>query len=245
MQRCVPPFRIVLLVALTVGAVMPSVAGGFRLMRNGGDDQAAIAPIDTASEPSDPAERALRQLRSSRYDNSGLLPLADASDSAGLGDEIHFSVTHSRGIAAPLPIGESNTIVIGEVVNAQPYLSNDGTGLYSEFAIRVETVLKNDCSGAPHPNGTVVAEREGGALRLPDGRVLRYRAQDAGLPSAGRRYAFFLARNEQGDDFSILRLYELCGSHVLALDPVAREADPASSETGFLKALRDAIVDSQ
>ena len=50
-------------------------------------------------------------------------------------------------------------------------LSNDKGYVYSEFALGVETVLKNDALALINSDGQVVVEREGGAVRFPSGHA--------------------------------------------------------------------------
>lgn len=199
-----------------------------------------------ATEPTDPVERAWRQARNSRYDGRGTQPLTALPP----GIEPLPVIVHAPPLA-PLPVAESEAVALGEVVNAQPYLSNDQTSIYTEFSIRVEEVLKNDSQAIINPGTTISAEHEGGALRLPSGRVLRFSLEGYGLPRAGGRYLFFLRHLDQGVGFSMLKLYELHEGSVYPLDqadrPNAQRRLPNSTadESTFLNAVREAVMSSQ
>src|SRR5213075_2263983 len=66
-----------------------------------------------------------------------------------------------------LPATESNIVVVGQVVDTKAYLSPDKTGVYSEFTVQIEELLKNDSRSTLYSGATLVAERPGGRVRLP------------------------------------------------------------------------------
>jgi hypothetical protein len=124
------------------------------------------------------------------------------------------------------------------VVDAQAHLSNDKTGIYSEFTVQIREVLK----GSPvlKPVDLITVQREGGAVRFPSGRVQEYRIANQGFPSAGRSYVLFLNHNDTSEDYSVLTAYELHKGRVLPLDNaeqfrVYKDADASS----FLSAVRE------
>jgi hypothetical protein len=102
------------------------------------------------------------------------------------------------------------------VVDAQAYLSDDKTGVYSEFSVRIEEVLKNDSLTPSFPGSLVVAERYGGRVRFPSGRVTFYGNREQGMPRQGGRYIFFLERSDQ--QYSILTAYELLSGRIYPVD---------------------------
>lgn len=140
-----------------------------------------------------------------------------------------------------LPIAQSNAVVVGEVVDAHAFLSEDKTGIYSEFTIAVDEVIKTD---APlNPGQSVITERAGGAVRFPSGKVQRiYVFRGQRLPLIGNRYLFFLKREETISDFSILTGYEFQQEKVASLDTI----EPYTSYTGtdaktFLDLVRNKV----
>jgi hypothetical protein len=126
-------------------------------------------------------------------------------------------INHFWSGLPPIPAGQSDGVLIGEVVDAHAYLSNDKTGVYSEFTIRVERALKGlDHGMLP----LVVVERLGGAVRFHTGRIVKYEVLRQGVPRVGARYLLFLSYNGEGDDYSLLTGYELNNGHVVPLDDV-------------------------
>lgn len=190
---------------------------------------------------------AVRRAKGSRYDKRGGEPIRELP--AGLNASpvhAHFWV----GLP-PLPAAQSDLVVLGEVVEAQAYLSNDKTGVYSEFTIRAEEVLQNNTGLSLAPAGLIVAERRGGAVRFPSGRIQHYKTHRQGMPQNGRRYLFFLKQNAQAQDFSIVTGYELRAGRVIPLDgedvkdkraelPFAKYRGAA--ESTFLSAVHEAIA---
>src|ERR1035441_9949212 len=54
-----------------------------------------------------------------------------------------------------LPVSESDTILLGSVSKVQPYLSEDGTNLYTEYTVSVEEVFKDSASLFPKKDSVI------------------------------------------------------------------------------------------
>lgn len=177
------------------------------------EDKLPTVNFDT-SEPSNANEKARRNARSKRFDGS--LRVAEPHPEAGA-----KGILDSWMQTVPaLPVDVSDAIVIGEVTNAQAYLSPDKTGVYTEYTIRVDEVLKQSSAAPIVTGGFVDAQREGGRVRFPSGRVQSYITHYQGVPVVGRRYVLFLKRNQQADVFTLLTGYEQRDGHVYPLDGV-------------------------
>ncbi len=190
----------------------------------------------SAPEPSNLQQRLKRQARGKKYDESRVL---GASAVAGAAVKSESAVL----ILPPLPVVEANVIVIGKVTAAQAYLSNDKTNVYSEFTLQADEVLKNDSGELLASGSSLEAEREGGRVKLPSGQIFWYAIERERMPRIGRRYVFFLKRNNHEQDFHLLTGYELGDNKVFPLDShpkfdIHNEAD----ETAFLDKLRAAII---
>lgn len=175
----------------------------------------------------DPQARALRNAKGTRYAKHVKGAIADRNADQGM-------ILSSRYVA-PLPafpIGRSAIIALGEVVDAQAYLSDDKTGVYSEFSVRIEEVFKDDSLKPMFPGSLVVGERYGGRVRFPSGRVTFYGNREQGMPRQGCRYVFFLERNNQ--QYSILTAYELLSGRVYPLDGKTAPGGEGSDWAGDL-----------
>ena len=192
----------------------------------------------SAPEPTDPEKRAKRQAKSKKYDRS------DMSVSAS-GDVTSSFIHWATGVSA-LPVEQSSAVVIGTVLDAEAYLSNDKTGVYSEFNVRVDDVLKNDNSTSLVAGKDIIIERPGGRVRFPSGHVNQYFTVGQGMPRVGRRYVLFLTGAEQ--DFQILTGYEIRKGRIFLLDnpgtghPIT--AYSGADEASFLNDLRAEIINS-
>lgn len=160
---------------------------------------------------SDPKARALRSAKGARYAKHVKDFIADRDTDQGM-------ILAFRNIAPlpALPVGRNVVIVLGEVVDAQAYLSDDKTGVYSEFSVRIEEVFKNDNITPIFPGSLVITERYGGRVRFPSGRVILYGNREQGMPRLSRRYVFFLERSDQ--QYSILTAYELLSGLIYPVD---------------------------
>ena len=124
-----------------------------------------------------------------------------------------------------LPVEKSDAIIIGEVVEAHAFLSEDQTQVYSQFVIRVEDVPKNNGQVLISPQTNIAVERQGGRVRFPSGKVAIANVAHQDMPRVGRRYVLFLTHHSlmsgRYEDFFILTGYELRNDKVFPLDKVS------------------------
>jgi hypothetical protein len=199
-----------------------------------------LVPIDAAPEESDPRKQALRGNKNRRYNYGHGEPLMNQPDG------YIYGRVDEASPPPPIPVATSDVIIVGTITKAQPYLDELKRSIYSEFTIEIEEVIKNNTLTPLTPNDSIVADRVGGALRLSNGRVLRYVVAGAGaLPASGGRYLLFLKRIHQEQDLSILAGYELSGGLVSPLEDIPdREPYVGAKETDFLRMVRDAITNN-
>jgi len=205
--------------------------------RSKNSDQNNHAPLAlfNAAEPKSKEQRATRQARNSRYDKAnwvkenppGVYPLPLISDWL---------------INLPaLPTTQSDVVVVGRVIQGEAYLSNDKTAVYSEFTIEVEEVLKDD-RALLHSNGIIAAERPGGDVQFSSGRIEQYRVANQGMPEVGRKYLFFLKRNDEDQYYRIVTGYKLHSEHVFPLDTGDQfAAYERSTENAFLNMVKESV----
>ena len=160
-------------------------------------------------EPTDPLKRAQRKQKQKRKNGLGLVSQNPEPDSGG-----GLFLPHNQFDFPGLPVEQSSVIVIADVLQSEAHLSEDKTGVFSEFTIRLVDVLKADSS---LPASEMIVERLGGYVRYPDGRKLLYRVGTGGMPRVGARYLFFLKPNAELD-YSILTAYEFGTKGTVALD---------------------------
>jgi hypothetical protein len=209
------------------------------------EDKLPIVSFDTP-EPSNANDKARRIARGKRFD--GRLIVAEPHPKAGAKGILDSWMQSLPG----LPVAASDAIVIGDITSAQAYLSPDKTGVYTEYTVRVDEVLKQSSAAPIVIGGFVDAQREGGRVRFPSGRVQSYITHYQGVPVTGRTHVLFLKRNEAADVFIILTGYEQSDGHVYPLDGVdlsqgATElpqfaAYKGVNEVTFSRALRSALA---
>lgn len=155
-----------------------------------------------------------------------------------------------RGLSA-LPIEQSDVVVLGVVTSREAHLSEDRTGIYSEFTVLVSEVIKDPAktiiSGTP-----ISVNRSGGAVRFKSGKIQNYQLAHQGMPDVNAQHVLFLRKTSDGD-LLILTGFKLVNGHVTPLDgnenndprlvlPFAKFA--GTDEAEFLKAVRDAATSS-
>jgi hypothetical protein len=172
----------------------------------------------TASLPSDESAKAIRARRSRKYNDKSLSEISEASN-------VIFKVNDALGRLSALPVNESSVVLLGEIIAAKAYLSEDKTAPYSEFEVRIQALFKNDTNQVFGVGESITAERFGGRVRLPSGKLFIAAVDNQDMPRVGGKYLLFLTNAE---DFNILMGYELRGGKVFPLDrtsanhPIAR-----------------------
>src|SRR5437899_804774 len=175
-------------------------------------DDAAVPVVDFEN-PSivDRIDKNARKQKNARYDH-GVLP---GNPLPNIGEII--GEPERRAGYSDLPANKSDVIVEAVVGDSKAFLSEDKTGVYSEFTILVSKVLKAAPGFVVNPGDTIAAERFGGKVRYPSGKVIRCRIEGEGVPIVGKRYIFFLAKADQ-DSYTLLTAYEMHGNKIFAVD---------------------------
>lgn len=257
------------IVFVLVAAVFAFTAGAATAgLHNQGRSPATSPALEKAQEdfytvadyaaplPSDPQQRAIRLARNQRFNiptenlygaEASLFALTERRESSFGGFSSHAKLEPA------LPVGRSDAVVIGEVVRAQAYLSEDKTTIYSEFTVRINDILKNSSASPLSLGESTALSRFGGGVRFPSGKVIRQGFGGKPLPRSGRQYLFFLKHNEAEQDYLIVTAYELRLGRVLPLDGVdldgsivkelsAHQKYNGADEGEFLRELREVIA---
>jgi hypothetical protein len=108
-----------------------------------------------------------------------------------------------------LPTNESDAVVIGKIESGKAYLSNDGTGIYSEFTASVQRWLKGSEQKAIPTEDLIVFERPGGRILYPTGNIVTYKLSGQSMPELNGRYLFFLKLTKDGLALRLITAYEI------------------------------------
>jgi len=202
------------------------------------DDNLPVTDFDSP-EPDDPVGPEQRRKKNARYDNNHFVRKDDSYSEAvasTLYSEWDFGLP-------PLPAAQSDVILTGEVTGGRAHLSNDKTGIYSEFPVRVEEVFKNGTSSPLKAGSRVFLEREGGAVKYPNGKKYLYEIAGLNMPRVGLRYVFFLKSVGDEESFRVITAYELRGSKIFPLDFASQFKAYRNMEQGrFFEQLKNAIA---
>ena len=187
----------------------------------------------SAPDSADPTERSKRQAKGKKY-NKSLWRVYPNSVSDSM-----VRVDYVDPTLPAFPFDKSAVVVVGQVTDAQAYLSNDKTGVYSVFTVQVTEVLKNSLKIPLTVASSIEAEREGGRVRFPNGRLHLYLMSEQDMPRVGLRYVLFLTNTNEESNLQILTGYELRESKVYSLDdlPNTRKHENVD-EVKFLSDLR-------
>ncbi|HWS52484.1 MAG TPA: hypothetical protein VN228_00045 [Pyrinomonadaceae bacterium] len=194
-----------------------------------------------APEPADAETKAERKLKNTPYDKFNFA-IRDPSPHVG---ETSVQTEWDFHVEAP-PAGQSDSIVLGEVLSAAAHLSNDKTGIYSEFTVRIDEVIKGGDPSRLAPGLLIDVDRPGGIVRYSNGHRRLYSIREQNMPEAGRRYVLFLSTSGQSPNYRIITGYELTNGRVSPLDELSKvEVYRGMDEATFLKTVRDAAARAQ
>lgn len=200
-------------------------------------------PIAELNAPAahDAGQRQMREAKSQRYNLPGEMPLTQIAS-----DEHERLNSRHWWISLPaLPAEQSDIVVLGKITQARAYLSGDKTNVYSEFTVQPDEFFKG---GEAAPSQALIAEREGGRVRLLSGTIFRHEIRYQGLPRVGRKYVLFLKRVANAPDYEIITGFEINGGRVAALDGVGSDARmfpfrkfDGYADHDFIRAVREAV----
>jgi hypothetical protein len=166
--------------------------------------------------PSDENLRAAREAKGRKYNKKYAPQISDETYQI-------FSNTDWDVRLPALPVERSAAVVIGTVRTAHAYVTPDKTGIYSEFHVAIETVIKDDPNNKIKTGATITVERNGGRARMPSGKTVISWVSHQNMPRIGGRYLLFLTHdfespNDTPRDFYLLTGYELRDGQVHLLD---------------------------
>lgn len=146
----------------------------------------------------------------------------------------------------PLPVGESDIVVVGTIGSGEAHLSDNKKNIFSEFTLIVEEVLKSKMSGIGQ-GSVLTADRIGGHVIYPNGQKFLYRVFGVNMPQVGSRYLLFLTAKHNKEDLSILTAYELAEAGAVPLDEQLPETAALKGvrEKDILQSVRGLIANSK
>src|SRR5262249_15665686 len=156
------------------------------------------------------ADKAKREKRNKRYDKQGLV-MKDPSGPS------RATVLDSEFDIPALPVALSDVILTADVLNSEAHLSNDRSGVYSEFNVQVDSVIRGDVPTLSQTN-LISVSRLGGTVRYPSGHLERYEVSKQNMPALGKKYLFFLKATDDNQAFVIVTGYEIVQDRVFPLD---------------------------
>jgi len=211
-----------------------------------------VARFDEPSVPSDPQdqERRVHRERLKGLNNHRLIRDPGVREIDGQAESISLTIVDGVQILKPgevpdpvgLPILGS-IVVIGTVTSSNAYVTQDHTGMFSEYKVAVEEVLKPDPESGISVRDEITAWRSGGSLQFPAGHITHFITAGRGFPEVGTQYVFFLRQPDKTvRDYAINTAYSLKDQLVLALDDIVynRPFDGMPAN-GFLDKLRQEI----
>jgi hypothetical protein len=196
-----------------------------------------IADYDSVQSLTAP-ERELRSVISGRYDNQEWVVKVPHPETARITRVIDEELP-------VMPVEMSELIVSGKVVSAAAYMSNDKRGVYSEFKVKIDQILKNNSALEKERPEFITVDRAGGVVRYPDNQLVLYQDSIKGLPEVGGEYVLFLKSGANKDNFPVLTVFGLQEGRTVPLDDRGRPSLESIKRLGkfdFIRAVREKVA---
>lgn len=174
-------------------------------------DDAATPLVDFNSSTNEGTDTK-RKLKNKKFNNQYFV-VAEPDPNAG------EAVRSSETSIPEFPVEMSDLVIEGKITDSNAFLSEDKSGVYSEFTVSVSDVIISKPSISVKKHDVITTDRDGGRVRYPSGRIVRYRISSRGFPIKNGKYLFFLTKDDDDDnDYRIITAYEMRGNKVYALD---------------------------
>jgi len=172
---------------------------------------------DESVHPAKSTEDARHIRRDTYYDRLRPGPIRDPGNS-GLQAMEWPGFTHWDVRLPAIPAPQSAVIVVGQLAAAQAHLSQNAKSVYSEFILRIDSVLKNTTPQTLEVGSSITADRGIGGVEFPSGSVGYYGPVGMGAPDVGKTYLMFLAADPPAQDLRIVTAFEVKDGKVFAVD---------------------------
>jgi hypothetical protein len=192
----------------------------------------------TAPKPTDPKKIAKRKAKSKKY----------AQYERMVGPGVKGSFIYHWGPDFPeLPVAQSDAVILGTVAEARAELTENESGVYSEFTININEVLKDDSQQPLSQGDSIVVDRPGGRVKYGTGQMSLFWLQGFGMPGEGRQYVLFIERGGPDEDYRIITGYEMRQGRVYPLDRATGNVTNFGiytnwEEASFLNKIRNAVA---
>jgi hypothetical protein len=192
--------------------------------------QPDLPTVDYEKETSKPKDKA-RKEKGDRFSERGNKGGRKAIEKLPDNVELLPLTSHWWVGLSALPVDQSDVVIRGYIVSREAHLSDDRTGIYSEFEVQVAEIVK-DTSSAIVAGTPLTVNRSGGSVRFASGKIQTYIISRQDMPRSGHQYVLFLKKTAAGD-LLILTGYELSNGQVQPLD--GEETDDPRSTLPFAK----------
>lgn len=181
----------------------------------------------------------VREARNAIFNVRGRFSMIAPSDESGAPPP-HTILTFEN--QPELPYAKADTIVFGTITHVQPFFTADGKGIYTEYSLKVVETVKNTAAASVLTDDSITLLRQGGAVKLTDGHVVRHRISNDVTPVIGQQYLVFLKHQVQLEAFYYLKIWLVQGGTLSAIfpDDLARERSGQSQYSG--KPLREVLA---
>jgi hypothetical protein len=197
------------------------------------DENFPLVSLDTSNQAQRLDET--RKMRNEKFDNSRWVKQTVYEGVASVGRMSHWQL----GLPA-LPVQKSDVVAVGVVKSAEAFLSNNQTGVYSEFSVLVDSLVKDNQSKPIESGANIVVQRAGGRVRYPTGQIVKYSVSGQEMPRLNGKYVFFLGYDKQREVYRIITAYEVSYGKVTALDGKRKDR-----KSGFVFSQYDGVEERQ
>ena len=192
-----------------------------------------LPPVARFGEPSQPSDPQDQERRGHRERLKGLIKYKVILDPGvreinGQAESIDLTFIDEVQIVKPGELADPAgfpirgcVIVIGTVSSGNAYMNQEHTGLFSEYKVAVQEILKPDPDSVISARDVLTTWRSGGSIQFPSGHTTHYIIAGRGFPEVGTQYVFFLRRPDKTvDDYAINTAYAIKDQAASPLDDI-------------------------
>lgn len=202
--------------SITIGSVPSQSQQNIAKPTASGTPDFSKYPVAELNAPTitNPAEKALREIKGKRYDTRPMI-----MGSPGPNDTM-ILIWDAEIEPPAVPADQSKLIVLGSFIDSKGFVSNNRSSIYSEYSLRIQKLLKNESTNARDIGDVITVDRPGGILRYPTGQQILYRYNWLDLPELNTQYIVFLDKDgdEQNPNYRVITAYRLKDGHIFPLD---------------------------
>jgi hypothetical protein len=153
-------------------------------------------------------------LRSIRNDSFNYLGSGDQLNTSNASADVMVNIS----LGPELPVKRAQAILVGTIQSAQAYQCGNKSCIYTGYIVRIDELVSSNLANLPPSEADNIALDMIGGSIVRNGVTLTDKLSGHGRDlTVGGQYLFFLTYRKRGDDYSLVKAWQLSNGVALAL----------------------------